>query len=123
MLPLILLVLVAMAIVAGVAVLVARGGPLLPEDPAPGRPLRWPEGGEVGPDDLGDVRFGVGLRGYRMDQVDVVLGDTRRALAQRDAVIEELRARANAERDGGGDVPRRPEPEGSGRARGDLHGG
>ncbi len=88
---LILFVLVAMAVVGGVAVLMARGGPILEDDPAPGRPLSWPDAGPVVPDDLDQVRFGVGRRGYRMDQVDRVLADARRALEERDRTIEALR--------------------------------
>lgn len=44
------------------------------------------------PQDVDAVRFGLGLRGYRMDQVDEVLDGLAAALAQRDAQIEELRS-------------------------------
>ncbi len=44
------------------------------------------------PQDVDAVRFGLGLRGYRMDQVDEVLDRLAAALAQRDAQIEELRS-------------------------------
>jgi DivIVA domain-containing protein len=43
--------------------------------------------------DVDAIRFGLGLRGYRMDQVDEVLDRLAAALEERDAVITELRAR------------------------------
>ena len=48
---------------------------LLPEDPQPS--------------DIGRLRFSVGLRGYRMDQVDAVLDRLATALAERDAAVAE----------------------------------
>ncbi len=86
-----LLVCVAIAVVAGVAVLVARDRPLLDDDAAPARQLEWPpEGRAVVPDDLDQARFTVALRGYRMDEVDRVLDDAAAALAERDRRIAEL---------------------------------
>ena len=43
------------------------------------------------PADVDHVRFALGLRGYRMDQVDQVLDDLRDQLAARNAEIESLR--------------------------------
>lgn len=43
------------------------------------------------PADVDHVRFSLGLRGYRMDQVDQVLDDLRDQLAARNAEIESLR--------------------------------
>ncbi|MBG6216523.1 DivIVA domain-containing protein [Arthrobacter sp. CAN_A6] len=40
--------------------------------------------------DVDRVVFSLGLRGYRMDQVDQVLDRLAAALAERDAVIEQL---------------------------------
>lgn len=88
---LIVFVLVAMGVVAGVAVLLARDRHLLDDDPNPGRPLDWPATGPTA-DDVDRVRFGIAVRGYRMDQVDRVLDDLHQALAERDRVIEELRS-------------------------------
>lgn len=85
-----LFVVVAIAVVAGVAVLVVRDRPLIADDPVGSRALAWPPGAEVDPQDLAEVRFAVVLRGYRMDEVDRVLDDTREALAGRDARIAEL---------------------------------
>ena len=80
----------AIAVVGGLAVLIARDRPLIAEDPAGETPLRWSPTGQVAPGDLAEVRFAVALRGYRMDQVDQVLDDTRAALRDRDEQILEL---------------------------------
>lgn len=50
---------------------------LLPADPKPA--------------DIDHVRFALGLRGYRMDQVDQVLDELRDQLAAKNAEIERLR--------------------------------
>jgi DivIVA domain-containing protein len=55
---------------------------LLPADAAPG--------------DVDNVRFSLGLRGYRMDQVDQVLDDLRDQLAARRSEVAELQARLDA---------------------------
>ncbi|BBE23422.1 hypothetical protein MN0502_23050 [Arthrobacter sp. MN05-02] len=47
--------------------------------------------------DVDAVRFGLGLRGYRMDQVDEVLDRLAAALEERDALIRDLRSRLAAE--------------------------
>ncbi|CAM3200781.1 hypothetical protein PSET11_01885 [Arthrobacter ulcerisalmonis] len=44
------------------------------------------------PADVDRIRFGLGLRGYRMDQVDQVLDDLRDQLATRDLELASLRA-------------------------------
>ena len=85
-----LLVCVAIAVVGGVAVLVARDRPLIEDAPAGARRLVWPPEGDVIPADLDEVRFTVALRGYRMDEVDRVLEDAASALADRDRRIAEL---------------------------------
>jgi DivIVA domain-containing protein len=48
------------------------------------------------PADVDHVRFALGLRGYRMDQVDQVLDDLRDQLAARNAEIERLRQQLRA---------------------------
>ena len=48
------------------------------------------------PADVDHVRFALGLRGYRMDQVDQVLDDLRDQLAARNAEIEGLREQLHA---------------------------
>jgi DivIVA domain-containing protein len=85
-----LFVVLAMAVVAGVAVLVVRDRPLITDDPVGSRALAWSARDGVHPQDLAAVRFAVVLRGYRMDEVDRVLDDTREALADRDARIADL---------------------------------
>jgi DivIVA domain-containing protein len=85
--------LLALGVVGLVAVLIARGEPLLVDDPVDARALRWPPGDPVQPEDLRALRFTVALRGYRMDEVDRVLDDLQAALADRDRLIEELRAK------------------------------
>ncbi|MHA7241146.1 DivIVA domain-containing protein [Arthrobacter sp. TMS1-12-1] len=47
--------------------------------------------------DVDAVRFGLGLRGYRMDQVDEVLDRLAGALAERDVLIGELRSQLAAQ--------------------------
>jgi DivIVA domain-containing protein len=42
------------------------------------------------PSDVDRLRFGIGLRGYRMDQVDQVLDELRDQLAARDRTVAEL---------------------------------
>ena len=50
----------------------------------------------AGPEDVNQLRFSLGLRGYRMDQVDQVLEDLRDQLAVRDRELAELRGRLAA---------------------------
>lgn len=45
---------------------------------------------EAEPSDIDRLRFAVGLRGYRMDQVDQVLDELRDQIAAKDRRIEEL---------------------------------
>lgn len=80
------------AVVALVAlVAVGRLGGL--PDAAPQRAaLQLPEGMLRG-SDVDRVRFGVGLRGYRMDQVDAVLDRVSANLDERDAHIQFLQRR------------------------------
>lgn len=54
-------------------------------------PVLLPE--RPGIDDVERVRFSLGLRGYRMDQVDQVLDRLGLELAVKDAYIEELQGR------------------------------
>ena len=48
------------------------------------------------PADVDQVRFALGLRGYRMDQVDQVLDELRDQLAAKNAEIEALRGQLQA---------------------------
>jgi DivIVA domain-containing protein len=54
------------------------------------------------PSDVDHLRFALGLRGYRMDQVDQVLDELRDKLAEKDAEIVRLRAALSAGASGAG---------------------
>lgn len=54
-------------------------------------PVLLPDADEISAHDIQDIRFAVGLRGYRTDQVDQVLDRLTATLAARDQEIVELR--------------------------------
>lgn len=82
-------VVAAFLVVAAVALLaIGRLGELAPEDPQR-PPLVLPPDTLTGAD-VDAVRFGVGPRGYRMDEVDEVLDRLSGDLAERDARIQLL---------------------------------
>jgi len=84
----ILIVLVVVAAVAAVAAGVVRGGL---DDPAMAQPdFLLPQDSLRGRD-LAEVRFSLGLRGYRMDEVDEVLDRAAAELDARDGEIDRLR--------------------------------
>ncbi|NUT69932.1 DivIVA domain-containing protein [Pseudarthrobacter sp. C4D7] len=64
------------------------------EPPANLPPVLLPE--RAVPEDITRIRFSLGLRGYRMDQVDQVLDELRDQLAARDAELADLRGRLAA---------------------------
>lgn len=70
------------------------------EPPANLPPVLLPE--RAAPGDIEQVRFSLGLRGYRMDQVDQVLDELRDQLAARDAELAGLRSRLAALEQAGG---------------------
>lgn len=81
------------AAVLFVAVLLVLGrGDLLQPEVAGGEARLLPDGG-VGPADVGELRFSVVQRGYRMDQVDSVLDQLGHELDRRDQRIADLEAR------------------------------
>jgi DivIVA domain-containing protein len=88
-------VLLGFAVVAGIALVAAgRGDALLaarPDRP----PLDLPPRPLTGTD-LAELHFAVGLRGYRMDEVDAVLDRVGDELDQRDAQITTLTERLAA---------------------------
>lgn len=88
----VLFALTGIGVVIAVAMLaVGRLGELAPA--APDRaPLDVPPG-PLAPDDVDAVRFAVGLRGYRMDEVDEVLDRLADEVSARDARIAELEDR------------------------------
>lgn len=88
-------VLAVVAAVAAVAAGVVRGGMAdavtsVPDTGLPTDALRG--------SDLADVRFSLGLRGYRMDEVDDVLDRAGAELDARDAQIAALREQLALER-------------------------
>ncbi len=84
-----LVVLLAVGGVAAVAAGKIRGG--LPE-PTSSRPeVELPE--HVAAEDVDRLRFSVGFRGYRMDEVDEVLDRLSAELGARGEEIRELRER------------------------------
>lgn len=92
-------VLVVLAVVAAVAVVAAglvtgRVEPealVLPEPTSSLPELLLPDG-PLEPRDVDNVRFSIGLRGYRMDEVDAVLDRLRDQVADQARQIDELRA-------------------------------
>ena len=74
---------------------------------------------ETEPADVDRIRFAVGVRGYRMDQVDQVLDELRDQIARKDREIAGLRReldrgeldRAGHERAGQERQPDRPRPD------------
>ncbi len=84
-----LFVLLALAVLAGVALVAAGRGDVLAEASPDLHPVTLPEG-RVTADDLEAVRFPVVFRGYRMVDVDRVLDRLTAELAERDSRIREL---------------------------------
>lgn len=85
------LLLVAVAAIGGVAAVATgrvRGGLEPPTTSRPYRPL--PEG-PLSPADVDRLQFSLGLRGYRMDEVDDALERLRDSLVERDAELAALR--------------------------------
>jgi DivIVA domain-containing protein len=93
---------VLLAVLFAVAAVTAGFGDLMKPAFQDARPVGLPER-QVTPDDLEALRFNVVLRGYKMADVDAVLHRLSRELAERDAVLAELR-------DGGRSRSFRPEP-------------
>ena len=78
-------VLVVLAM-GGIAVVAAgRGTPMAPAyDDRPDATV--PRDGDLGPDDLRNVRFSLAFRGYRMSEVDSLLDRLAREMEVRDTV-------------------------------------
>jgi DivIVA domain-containing protein len=102
-----LLVIVALATVALVALVVAGSNDRMPEQAPDREPADLPADRLVARRDLDRVRFALGLRGYRMDQVDAVLDRTAADLDAWRAHVDALEALL-VER--GVAVPERPVP-------------
>ena len=87
----ILVVLAVIAAVGAVAAGVVHGGLPSPTSSVPEAVL--PDGALTS-HDLDGLRFPLGLRGYRMREVDAAIDRLMSELAERDAEIERLRAAA-----------------------------
>jgi DivIVA domain-containing protein len=87
----------ALVVVALGAVAVAASGRLGGMSREPDRDVfrqnPWPDDEPVTPAEVSEIKFGITLRGYAMDQVDDVLDRLSTELAARDATIAELQAR------------------------------
>jgi DivIVA domain-containing protein len=89
----ILLLLVLLAVVAAIAVVaVGRGGSMTLAEPERSPRGELPEG-DLDRAAVDSLRFTVGLRGYRMDEVDAVLDRLVAELEARDERIAELERR------------------------------
>ncbi|HEV2634729.1 MAG TPA: DivIVA domain-containing protein [Actinocrinis sp.] len=87
---------VVLLLLAAVGWLAVGGGGHMSE-PVPDRAdLALPGGRQVAARDLDQVRFSVGLRGYRMEEVDDVLDRLAREVDARDRRIAELEGRSEA---------------------------
>ena len=85
---------VIVALLAAVGWLAIGGGGHMSE-PVPDRPdLSLPDEGLLARDDVDRVRFSVGARGYRMDEVDDVLDRLADEIELREQRIAELEGRA-----------------------------
>jgi DivIVA domain-containing protein len=88
-------VLTVLAVLASVAVLFAAGalitheGDVLLDAPADAPDLDLPSG-QLQPEDVPQLRFGLALRGYRMEEVDSTLARVARELTARDQHITQL---------------------------------
>ena len=82
---------IVVLILVGVAVAVVNSDAAMPEAPRDLADVGLPGGRAMTPDDVADLRFSMGLRGYRMGEVDDALARLRDELAERDTEIAQLR--------------------------------
>jgi DivIVA domain-containing protein len=88
------------AVVFGVMVLVSGGDPGLREVEPDGRGTPLPGSRPLVEQDVAKVTFDVGMRGYRMDQVDRALKRVAYDIGYKDELINVLSAEVDALRDG-----------------------
>ena len=89
-------VLAGLAVITVVALLAVGRLGELPETEPDRAPLVLPADRPLVRDDVDSVRFAVGVRGYRMDEVDDVLDRLAVEVSERDARIAELEQRLTA---------------------------
>lgn len=81
-------------VIGFLAIIMTRGDQGMVEplaEPLPSLPpVVLPEAQDIAAQDINDIRFAVGLRGYRTDQVDQVLERLTAAVQGRDQQISEL---------------------------------
>jgi DivIVA domain-containing protein len=92
----IVFLLLGVAVVVAVALLAVGRLGELPEVEPDRAPLALPDDRLVASEDVDNVRFAVGMRGYRMDEVDDVLDRLAADIAERDVRIAELESRTYA---------------------------
>jgi len=85
----VMVVVIGVIVFAVAAVAAGRGGTM--GEAFPDRPDAWPPYDRpLRPDDLDGLRFSVGFRGYRMDEVDDLLDRVASELEARDKRVAEL---------------------------------
>ncbi|MGB3764387.1 MAG: DivIVA domain-containing protein, partial [Ornithinimicrobium sp.] len=89
---LVILILSVLAVGVLVAVIVSRSAIPGVEAPVSTQSYAGLPPGPVHSSDLDGVRLDLAFRGYRMDQVDALLGRLRQELSARDQEIDRLRA-------------------------------
>ena len=88
----IVFMLAAIVVITVIALLAVGKLGELPDTSSDRAPLALPDDRVLTNEDVDSVRFSVGARGYRMDEVDVVLDRLSAEVSLRDARIAELEA-------------------------------
>ncbi|MGB3829592.1 MAG: DivIVA domain-containing protein [Ornithinimicrobium sp.] len=89
---LLILILIVVAVGVVLAVIVSRSSLPGVEEPVSTQSFAGVPTGPVHADDIDRIRLDCAFRGYRMDQVDAVLGRLSQEIAVRDQEIDRLRA-------------------------------
>ena len=88
--------LLVLAVLCAVAAVAAGRGDMLADASRDGPDSGLPADRPLRPEDVGELRFGMALRGYRMAEVDAALARLTAELADRDARIAQLEESADA---------------------------
>ena len=89
-------ILLGIVVLGGIAVVAAGQGDGLEPAPVDRAPFEFPAERMVSRPDVDRLKFSVGLRGYRMDEVDDVLDRLALDIEQRDLEIAVLRAQVGS---------------------------